>query len=95
MQLASVPKLLTCSVQGLSVPNSLESVPASAWLFNKGLLEDARILEHSRYLPTYNAVLSWLAIPERIEDWDEAEKDAFGLDPEEFTLYRKRWPGRR
>ena len=81
--------------QGLSVPNSLESVPASAWLFNKGLLEDARILEHSRYLPTYNAVLSWLAIPERIEDWDEAEKDAFGLDPEEFTLYRKRWPGRR
>ena len=81
--------------RGVPVPDSLESVPASAWLFTKGLFNDAQILEHSRYLPSYNAVLSWLVIPERIEDWDEAEKDAFGRDPEEFTLSRKRWPGRR
>ena len=81
--------------QGLPVPDSLEKVPASAWLFEKGLLEGAQILEHSRYLRAYDAVLTWLAIPERIEDWDEAERDALGLDPDEFTLNRKRWPGRR
>ena len=60
--------------QGLSVPNSLESVPASAWLFNKGLLEDARILEHSRYLPTYNAVLSWLAVRSELKTGTRQKK---------------------
>ena len=77
------------------VPDALEKVPAAAWLFEKGLFKDAQILEHSRYLSTYNAVLTWLAISERIEDWDKTEKEALGRDPEEFTLYRTRWPTRR
>lgn len=75
--------------QGQSVPNTLESVPASAWLFEKGLKDGARILEQSRLLPAYDAVLTLLVIPEQIEDWPDHDRE---LDPEEFTLRRKRWP---
>jgi hypothetical protein len=80
---------------GKSVPSSLESVPATAWLFDKGLRADARILEHSVSVPTYNAVLTLLVIPERIEEWDAGESLLDDLDPDEFTWRRKRWPGQR
>ncbi len=81
--------------QGKDVPLSLEKVPASAWLFERGLQEDAQILEQSMPLPRFEAVLTWLVIPERIEAWDDTEKEEFGREPEEFTIYRKHWPGRR
>lgn len=81
--------------QGKAVPASFESVPASAWLFEKGLRPDARILEHSVPLPGYEAVLTLLLIPEPIEDWDDSDTARDELDPEEFTLRRKTWPSRR
>ena len=81
--------------QGKSVPTSFESVPASAWLFEKGLLPDARILEHSVPLPAYEAVLTLLLIPEPIEESDRADAAREDLDPEEFTLRRKAWPSRK
>jgi hypothetical protein len=40
-----------------------------------------------------SAVLTWLVIPERIEDSDDGE-DA-ELDHEDFTLRRKIWPKRK
>jgi hypothetical protein len=79
---------------GKSVPAAFEPVPAVAWLFEKGLRADAQILEHSVSLPAYDAVLTMLMIPERIEEWDEGETFLDDLDPDEFTLKRKRWPGR-
>jgi len=79
--------------EGKAVPSSLQSVPATAWLFEKGLQADARILEQSVFLPNYEAVLSWLVIPDKIEDWDE--EGAAELDPEDFTIRRKNWPGRK
>src|SRR5260370_17317111 len=77
--------------RGTPVPKALESVPASAWLFETGLKADARILEQSLLLPTYDAVLTILVIPEQIEDWSDSERK-LELDPEQFTLRRKRWP---
>ena len=71
---------------------SLESVPASAWLFEAGLKSGARILEQSLWLPTYDAVLTMLIIPEQIEDWSDSDRN-LELDPNEFSLRRKRWPG--
>lgn len=80
--------------EGRPIPHTFESVPASAWLFEKGLKPDARILEHSVPMPTYGGVLTLLLIPEEIED-RTSESLLQELDPEEFTLRRKTWPGRR
>jgi hypothetical protein len=37
--------------------------------------------------------MTWLVIPEKIEDWDDGE--SADLDPEEFTIRRKVWPKRK
>ena len=83
--------------QHRSVPDHFEPVPASSWLFSKGLREDALIWEHSASLPAYRAVLSLLVIRDSIEMGDntqDAEED-YELDPQEFTLHRKHWPSKR
>ena len=50
-----------------SVPDQLAPVPASAWLYEKGLQERAQILEQSVGLKNYGAVLSLLVIVEAVE----------------------------
>jgi len=77
------------------VPDRLEPVPASAWLFATGLKEDAQIWEHSRPLPNYDAVLSLLVMREPVEAWDDSAPREEDLDPNEFTVNRKRWPSKR
>ncbi len=79
---------------GRPIPTAFESVPASAWLFEKGLKTDARILEHSVPMPGYDGVLSLLLIPEEIEDYGGSDALLEELDPEEFTLRRKSWHAR-
>jgi hypothetical protein len=81
--------------EGRPIPGTFESVPASAWLFEKGLKPDARILEHSVAMPNYDGVLTLLFIPDEIEDRGGSEPRLEELDPEEFTLRRKTWPGHR
>jgi IrrE N-terminal-like domain len=69
-------------------------VAADSWLMESNLLADAQILEESLVLPFYESVLSLLSITTRIEkqtEWDE-EEPGETLDPNEFTLGRKRWP---
>jgi Zn-dependent peptidase ImmA (M78 family) len=78
------------------IPKNLESVPASAWLFEKGVKEGVRIWEHSVSLPNYAAVLSLLVMRESVESHQgffSAEESE--LDPVEFTLARKRWPSKK
>jgi len=68
-------------------------VPADAWLFEHNLREGASIWEHSIFLRSYDQVLTLLELRERVEvttDYDEDEGE--DLDPEDFTLSRKRWP---
>jgi hypothetical protein len=81
--------------EGRSVPSKFESVPASAWLFENGLKADARILEHSVPMLGYDGVLTLLLIPEEIEERSDSETLLEELEPEEFTLRRTTWPGRR
>ena len=50
-----------------SVPEQLAPVPASAWLYEKGLQERAQIWEQSVGLKNYGAVLSLLVIIEAVE----------------------------
>jgi hypothetical protein len=50
-----------------SVPAQLAPVPASAWLYEKGLREGAQIWEQSVGLKRYGAVLSLLVIIEAVE----------------------------
>ena len=50
-----------------SVPDQLAPVPASAWLYEKGLQERAQIWEQSVGLKNYGAVLSLLVIVEPVE----------------------------
>ena len=50
-----------------SVPDQLAPVPASAWLYEKGLQEGAQIWEQSVGLKNYGAVLSLLVIIEAVE----------------------------
>jgi hypothetical protein len=78
--------------KGRSVPDALRPVPATAWLFPKGLQERATILEHSIPMPRYNAVLTLLVISDSIEAWDDENEE---LDPAEFTINRKHWPTKR
>jgi Zn-dependent peptidase ImmA (M78 family) len=50
-----------------SVPDQMAPVPASAWLYEKGLQERAEIWEQSVGLKHYGAVLSLLVIVEAVE----------------------------
>jgi Zn-dependent peptidase ImmA (M78 family) len=50
-----------------SSPDTLEAVPASAWLFEKGLKKNAKVWEQSVALPGYDAVLSLLVMREPVE----------------------------
>lgn len=77
-----------------TVPEDLESVPATAWLFENAVLEGSRILEACVAMPRYDAALSLLYAPDRVLRWSDDPDDG-ELDPDEFTLDRKRWPGRR
>lgn len=79
-----------------TVPKTLEPVPASAWLFEKGLNEGVRIWEHSVFLPNYVAVLSLLVMREPVEAHEHfSSREESELDPVEFTLGRKRWPSKK
>lgn len=70
-------------------------VPAEAWLYESNLVPGVTLWEHSALLRSYGLVLTLLELPERVEvHSDDDEEDEGDLDPEDFTLRRKRWPGR-
>lgn len=75
------------------VPSEPVPVSASLWLASRNLLPGAQIWEESVFLPYYGSVLTLLWVKDRIEqhtEWDEEQEEP--LDPQEFTLRRKRWP---
>jgi hypothetical protein len=64
----------------------------SGWTVN--VAAGARIWEQSKALPSYSSVLTLLWIKERIEIYSDSDEEA-GLDelePEQFTINRRRWP---
>ncbi len=76
---------------GMELPNRPESVPADAWL--DGHFEpEATVLEHSRAMRHYDGVLTLLWLKDNPEPTDDEALEP--LDPTEFELGRKRWPGK-
>lgn len=77
-----------------ATPAETAHVPAEAWLYETNLIPGALLWEHSLPLRSYGVVLSVLEIRERVDVRTDDEEEEGELDPEEFTLRRKRWPGR-
>lgn len=79
---------------GETAPGDFYPVSADAWLSRQDTNGVDLLFEYSVLLRTYDAVLTLLWIKSLIRR-DEDEEQLEELDPEEFTLARKRWPGRR
>lgn len=82
--------------KGERLPEGPEPVPAAEWIEHPRLLEGAEIWEQSLKLPYYDSVITLLWAKREITK-EERDDDSLleELDPEEFTLRRKRWPGKR
>jgi hypothetical protein len=78
--------------EGSNAPNDFAEVPAEAWLDRRDAGRVARVLEHSILLPNYDAVLTLLLFQLRDPGDEEDPPRVEDLDPEDFTLRRKRWP---
>jgi hypothetical protein len=77
-----------------AVPHTQEKVAATAWL-SEAVPEDAQILEHTRCVPSYSGALSLLWLPRPLSS-DASEDDTLSeLNPANFGLHRKTWPGKR
>lgn len=72
-------------------------VPAEIWVEESYLKEGAKIYEDSVLQPHYETVLTILTIDEPLsdQDTDETRELLEELDPDEFTINRRRWPGRK
>ena len=82
--------------KGKRPPEQPEPVHAGEWIEHSRLLDGAEIWEQSLKLPWYDSVITLLWAKREITK-EEREEDSLleELDPEEFTLRRKRWPGKR
>lgn len=79
---------------GGTAPSDFCPVSADAWLSPQDTDRVALLFEYSVLLRNYDAVLTllWIRSPTQRDEDDERLEE---LDPQEFTLARKRWPGRR
>jgi Zn-dependent peptidase ImmA (M78 family) len=73
-----------------SAPDDLSEVRPESWLDRRDAERVARLFEHSISLPNYEAVLTLLWF--QLRDLPDEESALEDLDPEDFTLSRKRWP---
>jgi len=80
--------------QGSSVSADPLRVCADLWLPAGRVASSATVLEQSMRLTNYNAVVSFIWIDDEI-DRDETPELLDELDPEEFTINRRKWPGKR
>jgi hypothetical protein len=79
--------------EGKPLPNEMEEVPAGAWIKSFWLREDAVVCEQTLPMPSYDGCLSLIWARRPIEDRPSAQDELLReLDPEDFTLSRKRWP---
>ena len=80
--------------RGESAPADLAPVRPDAWLDRQAAEHVDTLLEHSIGLPNYDAVLTllWAYKVEPLPAGDSQEALLEDLDPEDFTLNRRRWP---
>jgi len=79
---------------GRNTPGRPEPVAANLWLESRNVAPGAQVWEQSKALPSYSSVLTLLWIKERIEIYSDYDEEAGldELDPEQFTINRRRWP---
>ena len=76
---------------GTAVPNKAHSVSADAWL-DGALPARATLLEETRCMPSYSAALSLLRLAGPFDtDPYRADEMLADLDPDDFSLKRRRW----
>lgn len=78
--------------EGGSAPNDIAEVPPESWLDSRDADKVVRAYEHSLRLPYYDATLTLLCFELRSPPDDEDMPTLDDLDPDAFTLKRKRWP---
>ena len=81
--------------KGLTVPDDLAPVNGIYWFDRADAGYVSVLLEHSIFLPAYSAVITLLWLQSFDASKTKAkEEDVLldELDPEAFTLQRKRWP---
>lgn len=81
-------------LKGRNTPDHPEPVAADLWLDSQNVGAGTQIWEQSKALPSYSSVLTLLWIKERIEIYSDYDEEAGldELDPEQFTINRRRWP---
>ncbi len=79
------------------VPKNPQPVKADLWLPPHRLIPGSTLQEESRFLRWYESAISLLWIDKRIEQYQGEEDDELlrEMDPSDFTLGRRRWPGRK
>lgn len=79
---------------GETFPPGMHEVEADAWFYPSQADRIGTLYEDSVYLPNYNAVFTLLWIVNLAEDKREIDEEELlpEMEPEEFTLGRKRWP---
>ncbi len=79
---------------GAAVPSNFAAVQPDAWLNRPDAETVETLLEHSVFLPNYDAVLTllWARVHTAAAYDDEREEFLEEMNPEDFTLGRQRWP---
>lgn len=78
--------------EGSNAPDDFAEIPAETWLDRQDADRVVRVLEHSIGLPNYDAVLTLLQFELKDVGDEEDPPNIEDLDPEDFTVRRKRWP---
>jgi len=76
------------------VPNTQEKVAAAAWL-TEAVPDDAKILEHTRCVPSYSGALTLLWLPRPLSSDAWQDDTLTELNSDDFGLHRKTWPWKR
>lgn len=79
---------------GEPAPADFAQVPPDAWLDRRAAERVDTLLEHSIALPNYNAVLTLLWAYKTEPEPADTDEDTLleDLNPEGFTIARRRWP---
>jgi hypothetical protein len=81
---------------GSTAPSDFAPVAPDAWLDRRDAEIVETLLDHSVFLPNYNAVLTLLwayRVRERSRAYEEEHEELLQeMNPEDFTLGRQRWP---
>ncbi len=81
------------ALAGQPVPDDMQEVAAGEWVSSYWLRDDAVIWEQAVAMPNYKGCLSLLWVRREIENRPTEQDELLReLDPEDFTMRRKRWP---